>query len=493
MNLFRKKRKIITGLEISNRWVKLIQIDITKGSKEIVCLIKKDIKGLSSEEIVERVKRITEEVKIDPLLLFVSIPRHSVTSRTLELPSTNPEEIRDMVDLQIGKQTPYSSEDVISNHQIISSEGAEGYSRVVLAIVHKDIVQRQLDILGKVGLKTDKVGLSSEGLLRWGELNYKEAPRKKPYILIDVDHSDSDFEVILEGKLVFSKSISVGAINFKNNKEEALDKLKKEINRFVYDYHNEVMNQDIERAIITGANLVVDILSGEYLPNELGITIKGRKQFENVTIAKENLQEFQRRGSNVSFTGCFGLLSGRKELDINFLPREIVLEKEVKKRAKDIYIAGILLILVPIFISGIFLERVYNKRIYLDEIENRLKRITGKTDKLSEMIEQIKLIKKEAGTSSFSLDLLFEVYKTVSPALYLISISYDEAGELTLRGTSEVMAEVFQFVKNLEESKYFKNVKTKYANVRKVGKEKEVVDFEIVCEVKNGGKVESKD
>jgi Tfp pilus assembly PilM family ATPase/Tfp pilus assembly protein PilN len=480
MNFLKKNKKIATGLEIGNSWLKVVQVNISRGKKEVINIVKKDIKGLAVDKISKLIRKISKDTRIDPSLLTISIPHYFVTSRTLELPSVNLKEIKDMVDLQIGKQTPYSNEDVINNYQIIDTENIEGYSRVFLAIVHKDIVQKQLDILENAGLNTDKVGLSSEGLLKWSQTIYKEASEDKPHILIDIGYNNSDFEIVFKGKLVFSKNISVGSANFKNDKAQALDKFNRAINHFIYDYQNAVINHDVEKVIITGASLVVDNLDSRVLEKKLGFKIEVKNQFDNILIKEEISQDIEEDFFDISLVGILGLVLGTKNLEISFLPHELIIEKEVKERAKDIYIAGILLVLVPIFISGIFLERTYNKRIYLEKLESKLSDIKDKADKLAKKIRKIKPIKEKTNIKSVSLNILFELYNSISPEIYLISVSYDGQNKVIIRGTSSAMSQVFNFTDKLEKSEYFKDVETRYANVRKTD-EKEVVDFEINC------------
>lgn len=482
MKFLKKNKKIITGLQIGNSWLKVVQVNISRNKKEIINIIKKDIKNLSVDKISKLIRSISKDIKIDSSLLTISLPHYFVTTRTLELPSLNPKEIKDMVSLQIGKQTPYNSEDVISNYQIVDIGSIEGYSRVFLALVHKDIVQRQLDILEKAGLATDKIGLSSEGLLNWSQTIYQEISEEKPYILIDIGYSNSDFEIVLRGKLIFSKSISVGTINFKKDKKQALEKLNKAINHFIYDYQNAVINQDIEKGIITGASLVIEGLDGKILEKELGIKIEVKNQLDNISIKEDIEQDVEDDIFDISLTGTFGLVLEDKDLDINFLPHELVIEKEVKERAKDIYIAGILLVLIPIFISGIFLERSYNKGVYLEKLKSKLSEVKNEASRLEEKIKKIKVIKKESNIKAVSLNLFFEIYNYISPEIYLISISYNGEDKVTMRGTSSAMSQVFNFVDKLDKSEYFKDVETKYANVKKTD-EGEAVDFEIACVV----------
>jgi Tfp pilus assembly protein PilN len=57
---------------------------------------------------------------------------------------------------------------------------------------------------------------------------------------------------------------------------------------------------------------------------------------------------------------------------------------------------------------------------------------------------------------------------------------YEEGSKFVIKGTSTSMASVFGFVTNLEKSKKFANVKTKYVTNRNE-RGVDVADFEIEC------------
>jgi len=93
--------------------------------------------------------------------------------------------------------------------------------------------------------------------------------------------------------------------------------------------------------------------------------------------------------------------------------------------------------------------------------------------------EKINRIKNYLTGRGYSLEVLVELYNVVNPELQLSDVKFDEQGRISLRGTSESMAAVFTFVEDLEKSKYFKEVKSKYTTKRKEAG-KDVTDFEIV-------------
>lgn len=484
MKFFKQRKKIVTTLEIGNHWLKVIQLEISRHGKKVVNLVKEDIKSLSDQEISEVIKKISKRLKIKNSTCFISVPRYYVTSRNLDLPSTNSDEIKEMIQLQIGKQTPYDKDEIISDYQIVENKSIEGYSKVMLIIVHRNIVQRFLDISEKAKLKVDEVGLSSEGLLDWGQISLDIKAKNKSYIFIDIGYENSDFEVFINNKLFFSKIVSIGAASF-NDKKETMKRLIQEINHFTYGYHNEIDNQEIEKIIITGAKEAVDALDQKTLQEEIGEDIEIVDQFKSINISESLFKDYYKIIENVSIIGIFGLSLQTNKKKISLLPQELLIEKEIKQRAKDIYILAILLILVPIFISGIFFSRNYRKKLYLSKIEDSLEDNKGKVNILKNKIKKIELVKQRIDNRGVSLNFLFEIHQAIPPEIYLSSIVFDGENRLIIKGSSAAMSDVFKFVSKLEESDFFRNVKTEYANVRQSGDRKESIDFEIVCMAKD--------
>lgn len=451
-----------------------------------------EIASLSDEEIRLKISALVVELKINSREIILSIPRHLTTTRNLDLPSANPLEIKDMIELQIGKQTPYASDEVIKDYQILGSN-ADGYSRVLLVIVHRDIVGRYFKILESAGLKVQKVSFSSEGLLNWRNLVYRDKiAAEKVQILIEVDYDTSDFEVVLKDKLVFGRSISLGFSQFPGQLELWQKKFVEEINHSIYAYQNEIMSKEIDKIIISRPRLVGDSLDKAVLEKEFGSCVEIIDQFKDIPLTEEGASSYNNLvRTDLSFVGLVGLGLPTGEHKIDLIPQEHLIGKAVKEKGKDLYLMGILLVFILVAVSGVFLGRMYNKERYLGQLKQRLGAIENKTKELNSMIRGMETIKDRVQTRGMSLNLFYEVHREIPPGMHLISMSFDGKESLTLRGQANEMSEVFNFVNKLEESTYFQDVKSKYATKRKV-ENKEITDFEISCPLAEKYKVADK-
>lgn len=476
-----KPKKIITALEIDTRWLRIIQVEYSKREKRVSAIIAKDVRSLSDDALSKIITDLSGKLKINSPHLITSIARALATTRNLEFPSTNPSEIKDMIELQIGKQTPYPSDEIIKDYQILDSN-VSGYSRVLLVIVHRDIVQRYFKILKTAGLRVERVGFSSEGLLNWSRLfHVQKADTNRPYILIETDYDKSDFEIILNNKLIFSRSISLGFSQSQEAGELWQAKFIEEVNHSIYAYQNEAMDGEIDKIIISSPKMIGESLKKDVLEERFDLPVEIIDQFKNIPATKEALDSYNDSAQkDLSFSGLLGLAFTFGDQKIDLIPQELQIEKSVRERGKDLYFMGIFLVFILIAASGIFLGRMYNKERYSGQLKNQLRQIQAKTQKLNNMMGVIEKARARIRTRSTSLNLIYEAHRLISPEIHLVSLSFNGKDSLVLRGTSNVMSEVFDFVNRLEESEYFQNVKTKYATKHKV-EDKELTDFEIFC------------
>jgi Tfp pilus assembly PilM family ATPase len=476
---FRFRKNIITVLEIDGDWLKIVQAKPLRKERKISKVVIKNISSLSNDAIIGIIIDLSKELGINPSFLLVSVPHHLVAARNLELPSTNFNEIRDMVDLQIGKQTPFSKDEIVYDYQILGTN-QEGYSEVMSLIIQRKIIERYFEILGGAGFKTEKIGLSSEGLLGWSRFACKQKGTDKPYILIDLNHLTSDFEVILKDKLIYSRNISLGVLQSKEKPDEWQERFIAEVKNSIYAYQNEMPDRGISQVVISGAELVIGGLDGAVLGEKLGLLTEVISASKDIPLTKEALDAYKASPKDISISSLLGLALIYPEQKINFIPQELQIEKGVKEKGRDLYFLGIYLVFILVTITSIFLGRMYNKERYLYRLKQEMLEIQDKVDRLNNMVGEMQVARERLAMKGISLKFIYEVHKAVSPEIHLLSVNFDGKDHLTLRGTSKTMSEVFNFINSLEESKYFQNVKTKYATRHKV-KDKEVADFEIVC------------
>ena len=139
---------------------------------------------------------------------------------------------------------------------------------------------------------------------------------------------------------------------------------------------------------------------------------------------------------------------------------------------------GVLILTNFVLVFFILVTGIYFKGLYLKKINDKYHSLNEEAKKLEGDFDKIGRIKNYLASRGYPLEVLTELYNIVNPEIQLSDVRFDEQGKFSLRGTAESMSAVFTFVEDLEKSKYFKEVKSKYTTKRKEG-DKDVTDFEI--------------
>lgn len=477
---FIKGKKVVTILEIDDNWLKLVQTDILQRQRKVTRVVVKNINNMSEDDLGKMVKDLCKEFKVDTNHFIVSVPSNFASIRNPEFPSIDPTEIKDMIELQIGKQTPYSINEIVSDYQI-SYASPDGYSRLMLVIVHRDIIDRYSRIIEKSGLKLERITLSSEGALNWCTLTHADSKLKDTaFLLIDVDYSVSNLIVILNNKIIFNRSISLGVFQSAQDIDKWQKDFIEEVNRSIYAYNNEVVNKDIGKIVIGGSERITAKFNDNLLKDSFNLPVEILGQFKNIAATGETLDLYGGDIKDTSISSLIGLGLKHEKQSINLIPQEIKIERAMKKRGRELYVMGILMAFILIFTSIIFLEKIYTKEHYLDQLKTEMSSIGEKANELEVMKQRLQLIDSRTNADGSVLNAIYEIYKIISPEIHLLSLSFDGKYNVGLRGSSNEMSEVFKFVNELEKSECFENVKTKYVSKNKV-EGQEVADFEIIC------------
>jgi len=463
-------RKYTTVIEITTFWLKLAAVKTTFKGPEVISLVAKPIASLSPEEVNQELREQIKKLKFIPSPLILSFPRNLVTMRNLHLPSRNPKEINGMIELHISKQVPYPKEEIVGDYQILGLDEA-GFSKVILAIVHRQVLRRIFDILNNIGLFPEKVELSSQGVLSWFLFNQKEhLDPSQIYALLDIDSNFTDFMIVGKNNLLFSRSIACGSEQI-FNEEIRKTKFISELKQSLVIFQSEEINKKPTKVFISGS---IDV-SGldKFLEKELNSAV------EMIKLPKGLPAEVPRE---ISVSAVLGLASEPSRKRINFILPEIGIRKALKERSKELLFLGSLLMFVLVISCGIFLGKMHNRSVYLKLLNKRFGEIGRSIEELDTMQKKIKIIEDCLSARILSLDYLYQIHRFTPKEITLKMITFEADSKITLRGQALAMSDVFKFITTLEDSGYFKDIQTKYTTKKRTT-DKDISEFEIVCPI----------
>ncbi|MDD5428363.1 MAG: pilus assembly protein PilM [Candidatus Omnitrophica bacterium] len=471
-------------VEIGNDWIKIAEIARSSSGVEISKLSLLKLAQIK-DNISTAIANIFRESGLERQHVTLCIPRHLMTVRVLDLPSVDLKEINDMINLQVGKQTPYSKDEIISAHKIIYSE-KEGYTKVMLAIVQRTIVNERIEELKSAGVSVGKVFISSEGVYNWFSFSCLpeiKAADTDTIAVLDIDSNYSDFITIYKGKMSFTKNIFIGSNHLSEAAGTWKDKLIEELDRCLKRYYIEEKNTRIEKLFITGATRDINDL-GLILSNTLAIQAEKTDAMRNIAVKKDVRAAQGDSMAFVSLSSIAGTVMREGQFDLDFTPGEHKILKMMEKKRKDLVIMGVLCLSIVMVVTFFLFVSFYYKSMYLYRLKKHVKEISSEAGEIEKMKLGIDLVKDNLDTKNSSLGILHEIYKITPSDISLGSIYISENKQVVIKGRGFEMSDVFKFIKSLEDSKMFTNVKASYTRTKREkegDKDVEYAEFEITC------------
>lgn len=424
------------------------------------------------------------------------LPRKLVTMRFLEVPSTDPKELEDMMRLQGIKQTPYSPDEVALAYTVVGSR-PDGMSEVVLAFCQRKFVDERVNLLKMSGLKVHRVGVSTEGVVDWYLKNQpgkKGAASADPVILIDCDLSFSDVIFLRNEKFFYSKSVLAGGQQVVMDAEKGVANFCQEV-KLTVDFALEETRLPLPRkgfliapvsekdplrsALESRLGFPIEVLNpGRGL--DLPVTSKKKARGSVTLIPYDVDRAADTLVNRASVTPLIGF--GRKKGDLLFdlLPEDLKLAFGLEQRSVQMLTTGILslglLAVIAFFVAGNF----YKKKEYLETLQKEITKSQEAAFGIEEKLARTRLIEKVKNPDGTFLAYLRKISGVLPPEVYFNSVEFISEKEVVLKGNARQMSDVFDFAKALEEMKVFKGVKSDRVSKKKEG-DQTLAEFEINC------------
>lgn len=480
---FAKSREII-GIDLSSHNLKIARLKTSLKNAEVVNLLCKSTANLSDDDIARVAGSMLIELgPINPMCVDI-ISSHIAITKNIEIPSCNPDEIKEIIGLQAGRHTPYSREEIIVDY-IPIGQYKNSYTKILLVIVARSVIKRHCEILHKAGLTPEKILFAPEGLGFSCSRILKFGTDMSPVSLAHIEEGFTDFSVIFKNRPVFLRSIPIGAKQLSEEKELYLAKFTEELKKSFESYQGEDIERSPQSLVVTGAAIQMKELEYQ-LSGALRLPVRPAPYFSSLLVSAEVLRKAQAECPYVSFLDVIGCLLSYNDLSIDLTPEEIKLRKAIEERGRDLIKTGVFVLTIIVLSLLMLIGRIYFKGAELARLKERTKPLTAQAEKLEKDYERVLQLKNYLKNRGRSLELLAELYKIIPLDLELDDIRLDEQAKFSLSGVAGSMSSVFSFVDAMEKSLLFKDVKIRHTTKRKDGA-RNVTDFEIISEPERGG------
>jgi len=473
--------KNYVGVEFGENSIKIAVLKNVFNRKEVSFLISKNTSGLSDTDICAFISSSLKKLNVKTADIVDIIPASLVITKNIEIPSIDPKELKEIINLQAGRHTPYSREEIIVDYINIGTY-KHNYSKILLVIVARSAVKKQFEILTKAGLNLRSVFFAPESTAYFIAKLCKVNTDNSPVAVLHCGAHATDFLVIFRGKSIFVRNIPVGLQHIAEDREKFLGKFLEEIKKSIEAYALENIEGSPSGVILLGGLEELKELLEAKLREYLRVSVTSVSYFNKFPISAGVLRscaEFKRE----SFLDLITGLLAHSELEINLLPEEIRIKRTVEEKGKDLMRSSVFILTTVIFIIFTLIAKIYFKSAYLKQIQTKYLPMTQKARELERDFTEVNFVKKYLINRGYSLDALMKLYSLIPLEMELNDIKYDDQDKFSIRGSAQTMSEVFSLVDSMEKTENFKDVKTKHTTKRKDGS-KDLVDFEIYCLLK---------
>lgn len=467
--------KTVVAVEPGGDWFKLVKVTQGRGGIKVDRLVLRkadEVEGLSGPGFLKALG--IQDIEGVPVV--VCLPRQLVNVRLFDLPSGDPQEIADMVDLQIARQTPYSRDEIVFDYRLFRSD-KEGYTRVMLVIAQTGVVRAKFRFLEDSRISVGLVTATTDGWLAALQAGTLAMPQSATgaVAFLDCDSSSGDLVILDKGIPLFSRSMSFGHSQLTSDEGGSLDRCVQEMGRALETFRNETPGGVVSLLALSGSAgrvpAVVDALKAGLKMDVAGV--EGlEKRIDNPMLPAE--------GKGVSLAGVLGAASQAAELQINLMPDSVRMRKDVLSKARVMTVTGILLLAVIGSLTLFILSRQQRQEAYLAELNRMIKTTTPKAEEIDAMRRKVAIVGERMGSKMVPVKALVELCGLINESAALTAVEIADGARLVCRGYTEgtTVADTVRLVNAMEASPLFRNVKS----TRTVsGKDR--TEFEITCEL----------
>ncbi len=465
-----------TTIEITETHLKCVQLKWLKGRHVVTSCDIKAFLQHSDEEIVKYLREVCRSKKVEPSELMVVVSRQWVILKQIHLPSQNDEEIAKMVPLQLVSRIPFSLEEVVYDYEILQ-KGMDGYSKVLVFVIHKNVSDRYMKIFNDAGIRFIYLTISSYGLAGW--LNYAQDQKifdpRGGTLLVNIDSTRTELCFCSKRQLIFSRSVHCGA---RDLNEGRVGEFVKQVALSLQTYQKEAIGEEIKDIVILSVLPQAQTLKAKF-ETELKVPVHILTGYENIFIQNSiNMAELKTR-TDTTMAVLLGLMIAPLHKHINLTPQEFhdINQAGVSRQR---WIKFALLSVVAVLLgSGILGLRYIQKRNVLNSIGFQIEELKQESRTAQQKMKFMELIKSRLDSRIMFADFMQELMAAMPEEVFVRSLSMTDNRRLAIEGYAQSSSHLNNFQQNLIKSALFKDVNLEFATKR-ILHDMEVTDFKII-------------
>jgi len=481
----------ITAFILRGSKVEWTSVKTVKGRVEVVdhqsVSLGEEIDSFLSPDFGEALKKICGHIKGQ---VCVAVPSDRALMRVADLPTTDPDEMAGMAELQVDKFSPFPVEQVGVSFEQLSVKGET--TRVLIGSVQNEIIEGIGNAFRTVGLLPHWIDI--EVMAWWWILKQQgEIPEDSARVTLIVDESGAELIISDKGVPLVVRSLGTA---FGVSREEYLSEVADEVGY-------SLTTLEADRGLASNMEIVLwyredEAESSDDTPPKISVHNNAPKAGNLYAVFMARLGEvceLSIRSRNIDDLPPLSEGLARRTLErkgqvLDLTPPSWHSEEQAHQTRKTLLIASI--VFLTLWLSGlaVFLGGLGVEKKKLAEMKTQVDAVEGPAEEVRMLKEKIDSFQAYADRSHSVLETLREITILLPANIDLTSFNYRKAGSVSVRGIAARPDPIYDFFQGLEQSDFFIKVKPGGVRNRKVNNQQKS-EFSVTLDLPGSEKEEA--
>lgn len=391
-----------------------------------------------------------------------AVPASTALLKVVDLPSTDPAEIRGMVDLQADKFSPFPIEQVAISFEIIQQ--LDSTSRVLIALTRLEQITNLGTMFAKAGFYTKHVDID---ILGWWYLLKEngKVPNTGRHVIFVTRGNEWQLLATNDGVPIAFRSI---VINPDQSAEAIAARLSDEVLQTIISMEVDWGAAETTFSLWCAEEPPAQILAGL---NAAGVPLNGFQKLSDLPPLTEGLA---RR---------FCSLNDRS---LNLAPPKWAEDENNKQARRTVLTASIFFVAVWLSLVVVFLVFFNLQMNKTEKIRNNAAQLESSAREVRQIKSKVLTLEQYADRSHSALECLREITSLLPKGVVLTSYVYKKANQINVRGSAESEEPIYNLIQAMGKSPLFKEVKASGITSKDMGGGKIKTEFTLQIHLPGG-------